>query len=409
MYRDGDKMSKKKDIMLNLFMKWAFVAYLFSQVFFDHTLISQFALIIISVMSFLLCLIKKKFYFNLYFIFTLLFLLQSYISSRNGISVEVQTSMKMTVTITLNFIIAVAIYNYILICDNLEESLYIFAKIVLLFSIFIIFLSFGDIFSTRLGDAINLNIFGNDITYNSNSISILAGICYLIYLYKYSKNKNKLIIPCLIWLIFIILISGSRKGFLLLFLGTPLLIYLLNPKKQIKNILTIVFILIISYLVLMKVPVMYNIAGNRIEAYVNMIFGSGVKEASADTRNLLIERGWAYFLQKPWTGYGLDCFRQLEGSYGLYSHNNYIELLVSGGIPTFICYYAIRIVVLIKLFINRESDNINKLFFVILLLLIILEYGFVAYSERLFIILFVFVLCGYKKTEGRRRKNAYEK
>lgn len=395
-------MIDRQKKLMDSFINFVFVIFLFSQIFFNHTIISQFAMLIMTLIVVILCLLKKKFYFGFYFIFVICFIIQSYISSINGISIDAQTSIKMTITIVLNLIISLAVYNYILIYDNLEKTLVYFAKIVLYFTFIIIIFSFGNITKMRLGSDVSFNILGNVVDYNSNTIALLSGFSYLIFIYKYNKEKSKTDIFKIVWFIFIILLSGSRKGLFILILGTPLLIYLLNPKKRIKNIFISSLVIIILYLAIIKTPLFYNIIGNRVEAYVNILFGAEVNEASANTRELFIERGWNYFLQKPWTGYGLDCFRHLSGSYGTYSHNNYIELLVSGGIPTLILYYFIRIIVLIKLFINRNLDSINKLLFVILLLLIISEYGLVSYFDRLFAILFIFILCGYKKIKEKK-------
>jgi O-antigen ligase len=216
-------------------------------------------------------------------------------------------------------------------------------------------------------------------------------------LYKYIKDRSMLNMIILFWLIFIVIITGSRKGIIILALGTPLLFFLLEPDKRIKNFITSICIILILYWLIMNIPVFYNIMGYRLEALLDIIFGSEVEEASANTRKLFVLRGWNYFLLRPWSGYGLDCFRHLSGSYGTYSHNNYIELLVSGGVPSFIFYYFIRLVILIKMFIKRNNEKLNNLLFVILLLMLILEYGLVSYFEREYIILFTFVLCGYTK------------
>jgi O-antigen ligase len=387
-------MINRQELLFSLYTKWIFTIYLFSQVFFPYTIINRLAMVLFFAMVILLCLSKKKIYFHAYFLFTLLFIIQSYIFTVRGISIDSQTSLTMTSTIILNFLVALAIYNYILINDNFINSLYSFSKISLLFTVYIVMLSLGQIFSGRLGSDINLNILGSVVTYNSNTVAMVAGFTYFIYLYKYNNNKNLLDLCLLLWLVIIVLLTGSRKGLLLLFFGTSALIFILNPKKLFRNILITSIVSIALYWVLMNIPLFYNIAGFRMEALLNIILGEEVDEASANTRNLYIERGWEYFLQKPWTGYGLDNFRNLPGSYGTYSHNNYIELLVSGGIPAFIFYYGIRIIVLIKLFINRNKFQINKLLFIILLALLIVEYGFVAYYERIYLLLFVFVICG---------------
>jgi O-antigen ligase len=143
----------------------------------------------------------------------------------------------------------------------------------------------------------------------------------------------------------------------------------------------------------MNIQIFYTLLGYRIEALVKMIKLGQSDESSVVTRFLYIQRGWSYFLRNPWHGYGLDTFRYLAGSYGTYSHNNYIELLVSGGIPTLFFFYFYRFIVLIKL-VNFNKDKLLVLLFVLLVLLFILEYGFVSYFERIYIIIYTFIFAG---------------
>src|SRR5690625_3963952 len=385
----------RQNLLLSMYTKWGFILFLFAEMFFPYTIINQFAMLFMCGMVSLLCLSQKKMYLHSYFFFTLLLIVQSYFFSYNGISIDPQTSLKMTSTITINFVVALAVYNYILLNDNLNKTLFLFANIGLLFTVFITVLSLDTLFIGRLGTNISFIIFGNEVIYNANTISIIAGFSFLIYLYRFIFNKSIITIFLLIWLIIIILLTGSRKGLFLLILGTPLLIFLLNPKKRIRNVLFGGLCIIVLYVLIMNITILYNIIGYRMEALVNIVLGEQVEEASVNTRKIFVERGWDYFLLKPWTGYGLDNFRNLPGSYGTYSHNNYIELLISGGVFSFIFYYAIRIFVLVKLFINRSNNKINQLLFVILLLLLLIEYGLVDYYIRIYIILFVFALCGY--------------
>lgn len=385
-------------MLMSLYTKLSFVLFLLSEVFFPNTIINQFAILIMCGVVFLLCLTNKKIHFHFYFLFALLLILQSYFFSYNGISINQDTSLAMSNTLTFNYIIALVVYNYILITDNLEKSLFIFARIGLLFTIIVSIFSLDNIFSERLGSDISFSLLGKVVGYNSNTIALIAGFSLLIYLYKYNKrNKSIFNLLLFLWLIIIILLTGSRKGVILLVLGVPLLIFLLKPEKRIRNISIGTLSIIILYWLVMNIPILYHIAGYRIEALVSMILGGEVEEASANTRKLYIERGWNYFLQKPWTGYGLDNFRNLPFSYGTYSHNNYIELLVSGGIISFILYYFIRIIVLVKLYINRNKNKVNKLLFVILLLLLFLEYGLVDYFIRIYMVLFIFALCCQRK------------
>lgn len=393
----------RKNKTFNFFLKNIYILFIFTLVFFNHTILSQLAMMLFVLNVILLCLLKKKFYFSFYFFLILLFILQSYISSSIGISINSQTSNRMTLTMMLNLIVSISLYNYILIYDNLYKSLLIFAKIILLFTFMIIIISIGNITNIRLGTDISFSILGSVVEYNANIIALLSGVSYIIFLYEYIKIKKNSILLLMIWLILIILLSGSRKGFFSIVIGTTLMLYMLNPNKIFKNIFILSIGILVLYLIVMKIPLFYSIIGNRVESYIQIVLGSDIKESSTNTRALYIIRGWSYFLDKPWTGYGLDCFRYLSGSFGTYSHNNYIELLVSGGIPSLFLFYFFRIVVIIKLFVDSHKDkSIVTLLFVIATIITVLEYGFVDYYERIFEIIFIFNLCGYSRIKKIR-------
>lgn len=344
----------------------------------------------------LVCLIEKQFHFNVYFIFALLLILQSYIFSVNGVSINANTSMAMTNTLIINFLMSLALYNYIVIYDNLEESLDTFAKVGILLTVFVSLLSVQDILVGRLGANAAVTVFGKVVAYDSNSISIIAGFIFLIMLFKYYRTKNQYTAMAMVWLVIIVILTGSRKGLLLIVFGTPLLLFLLNSKNKFRNLLISIVVVLALYGLIVTVPLFYDIMGKRVEALVGLALGTGGGDASTDSRTSYIEIGWRYFLLRPWTGYGLDTFRHLPGSFRTYSHNNYIELLISGGIPALIFYYFYRIYLLIRLFFNHKENKINAFLFTSLFIMIILEYGFVSYFERMYIILFIFILSGYE-------------
>jgi len=403
LYENGDPMKSKETLLLRFFSKISFLLFLFSQVFFSNTIINQFAILFMSAMVGLLCLTYQRVNFHSYFLFTLLLVIQSYVLSINGVSINPENSLDMTSTIAINLMVCLIIYNYIIITNSLEESLFSFVKVVVMFTIFIVVLSIPELFSGRLGTNISFNILGREIRYNANSIAIVTGVSFLILIYQFYKTKNKFILLTLPWLLLTILLTGSRKGFLLIFIGTPLLILLFNPKNKLRNGIVGIIITAFLYWLVMNIPFLYNILGYRLEAITGILTDAELEEASMNTRHLLTKRGWEYFLSSIWEGYGLDNFRNLPGSYGTYSHNNYIELMVSGGLPAIFFFYSIRFIVLFRLFLLRNRDQMIKLLFVITLLMLILDYGLVSYFERIYLLYFVFAISGLTILKNRTK------
>ncbi|KNZ42033.1 O-antigen ligase family protein [Acetobacterium bakii] len=389
-------MINRQKVLLTLYTKWVFAVLVLSQLFFDYTIISQVAIVLMCIMTVLVCITEKRFCFSVYFIFALLFIIQSYIFSVYGISINSETSLAMTKTLVINFIMALAIYNYVVIYDNLEESLDVFAAMSVILTIFIMILSFQSILSVRLGSNVGFTVLGKPVSFSPNSIALIAGFAYLIYLYKYNNTKNQTTLVAMFWLILVVLLTGSKKGILLVVLGTPLMNFLLGSDKKFKNIIISLIVVFGLYQIIINVPMFYDIMGQRVESLVGMVMGGETGDASSNSRSSYIELGWDYFLLRPWTGFGLDNFRYLPDAYRTYSHNNYIELLFSGGIPALFFFYGFRVYMLIKLFINRNLNKINGFLFVSLLIMMVMEYAFVSYFDRIFIILFILILSGYE-------------
>src|SRR5699024_5557929 len=69
---------------------------------------------------------------------------------------------------------------------------------------------------------------------------------------------------------------------------------------------------------------------NRITNIFDFFRGQDIQEQSVYIRSRMIEIGIGLFKQRPFFGWGLDQFKYLSG-YGVYSHSNYVEVLVSLG------------------------------------------------------------------------------
>ncbi|MGH0052900.1 MAG: O-antigen ligase family protein, partial [Sphaerochaetaceae bacterium] len=74
---------------------------------------------------------------------------------------------------------------------------------------------------------------------------------------------------------------------------------------------------------------------------------------------VMIQDGWQMFLENPLFGKGLNAFREIV-DYKMYSHNNYIEILVSWGIVGFLWYYGFLVFLVIqgvKKLLSGESTS----------------------------------------------------
>ena len=227
---------------------------------------------------------------------------------------------------------------------------------------------------------------------NANTIGMVSGIsCTLaIYFYKFDKKLKKkyLMLILAILFMFVILLTASRKSLIL-----PIVVYAIfklvdgNNKRLILNIIVIFMISAIAVWAVLNIPILYDMIGYRVDGMMNGFIGEEEDmDESTHTRMQLIELGMMYFPERPWFGYGICNFRALYESYfpgrnALYAHNNYIELLVDLGVVGLVLYYIFYLYLIVKLyeFAKKYHDSLALLFFAIIITLVVIQYGFVAF------------------------------
>lgn len=232
--------------------------------------------------------------------------------------------------------------------------------------------------------------------FNANDIGFKLSISLLFVLYFVFLKKKKsiyFILELVILYIFIIF-TGSRTAFLFGSLEI-ILLALLSVRNKAKLLLrTFIFFLffILFYDEIINRPIIYDILGKRIESLFNVFMGKGEIDNSSLIRINMIKDGINYFFEKPFLGYGIDSYRYMS-YYETYSHNNYIELLVSLGVFGTILYYFIYGYIFIKgivEFFKRRKEML--IFSVLIFITLIVDLGTVSYYERynIFILAFSF-------------------
>ena len=120
----------------------------------------------------------------------------------------------------------------------------------------------------------------------------------------------------------------------------------------------------------------------------------------------MIELALELIEKNPLLGYGVNSFSVYHanlGEQGTWSHNNYLELLVSGGILLPIIYYSSHFYLFAN-FIKQKSNYDKKLCILLLIYICLIHDNLsVSYLHRTIIILLVlidrFIVC-YKNTES---------
>jgi len=399
-------MNLKTKINIKNMSELAFGIYIFMSLLANHTIFLHIATLFFIIMTTLFMVKRKKVYGSSYFFLTTLFVIYNIFLIKTNIAIYKSGSIKMTITLITNIIINYYIFNYIVLRKNIIKSLKCYSKAVLIGLFVILIFLFKDILVGRLGFGSTVNFLGVLLAFNSNMIGIYSSFTSLFYLYFYTKEKKIRYLFYILFLIFITLVTGSRKSLFFILFGSAIELYILFPKKRIKFFLIGLLAMGVSYLVIMKIDFFYNIIGSRIENLYILMEKGNVKDGSMDAREQMKEIGLYYFKKKPLTGYGLDSYRYLPKTWETYSHNNNVELLVSGGIYGLIIYYLPAIYMILRCPFKYIKDDVCKILLLINIFFLMTSPWLVSYFERPYTLFIVIMFAFFKlyKTKGIKKK-----
>ena len=188
---------------------------------------------------------------------------------------------------------------------------------------------------------------------NPNSIAWAFGILALLTIYFTIQKKSISLFAAYVWELIIILFTGSKNGLILALI--PVLYYGIKTLKKmnIKFLIITGAALVMLWIAIHELPVLYTLIGRRIDSALFTIgFNDGVgnnviDEGSTEKRLDMIGVAFKMFSEKPILGWGIGAFAIYSG-FGYYCHNNYMEILVSGGIVLFLFYYIPIVILLVK-------------------------------------------------------------
>lgn len=255
--------------------------------------------------------------------------------------------------------------------------------------------------------------FDNELL-NANTIGMMSAYSLLItvyfILYEGFHLWNVMMIPSAI----ILVVSVSRKAFLILIIGSFLLIILkdYDNKRLLMNFFRVIFILASGALILFllsKLPV-FEYAATRLQNMIDALKGGQNADSSALTRLRLINLGMNIFKEHPVRGIGMDnaglFVAGLFYKDYYYLHNNYVELLADGGIIGFCLYYAIYIKLIFTFIKYRNIGNREyNIALILLLIVLIMGYGEVSYlsKENYFLLMIIYFTAEHLRNSQKQR------
>lgn len=357
-----------------------FILWMLSELFFPYTVLSRIMVFAFCGVVFA-CTMLKKFSFPFCsFVYSYIFFtVYAFILIRLGLSINPSVSLTMVKTLCINILFLFCLISYFKYLNEIGDILKIF-KIALTIFVFISFL--GGAGSVLAGG--RLTVFSAE----TNTVADMAAYLCIILLYEILILRKKSINTKVVLLISVLLMimTGTRSALVILFIGIYILYCFQKPRQFVLRSLLIIVLLILGIYALMNVRALYNLIGYRIETILSFLKGQEITESSFNTRNSFTTLAYKYFIEKPLTGYGLDTFKTLQGSYGVYSHSNYMELLFSLGIPGVVLYYSSFIILIFNV-IKTYGIYKNKSILVLAIVIpfLVCEYIGITYYSRTFL------------------------
>ncbi len=322
---------------------------------------------------------KKKRTF--YFWGNILFILYGLIGIVNETALRESIVTTMVRSLSLNLIMVYAIAQYVLWKKDLRSFLSLVEWGIFLVAVIVLVMSGGSVGEGRLGGETEMNA-------NTLAMLVVSGMILCAYMINTGAPRGRYIFKIMFY-VAIVLLTGSRKGLIMILLAVIIINAIHGRRQIVKNIIITAGVGFILYFLAMNVSFFYDIIGHRLEELIHMAFGDKTQDTSLINRQELIEIGWDYIKKRPWTGYGYDCFKLVSGiesntsSYFLYSHNNYIELLFGGGIIALSLYYLPILFLIFDMLKLLKKEPCMTYLLAILLTRLSVEYAVVSYYSRI--------------------------
>ena len=239
----------------------------------------------------------------------------------------------------------------------------------------------------RLGNSLN-DPDAEDKIWNANVIgmtfcfALYAG--WIVFMNSTSRIRKFFYVIVAVLMTMAVLLTGSRKTLLMLFIPISYFLYKKARSKFIISLLGLAVFSALSYYLIMNVEMFYSTIGSRVEDLITILSGDATGRED-DSRYYLTMYGLEWWQNNPILGIGINCFRVLSSrtsmfwGKGFYAHNNYVELLVDVGIIGTIIYYS-GYYYLLKESIIIKSHAASWVF-ALLIVVLVLDVAYVSYYD----------------------------
>ena len=233
----------------------------------------------------------------------------------------------------------------------------------------------GHLFNNPFGSAsasLNPNMFG--VIYSFGALIAYFFGCHL---------RKWVAYPVAFYLVFMVVLTGSRKSTITVLLGILLLTLLTMNRRHgfLRFVLTIGLVILFLYLI-MTIPELYTVLGRRFDSMLGF-FTNNEKDYSMTLRLTFMRIAKQIFLENIFFGVGIVNFHVVLGTVmnaSTYAHNNYYELLADLGLVGFALYYSYYIYVAVAT-LKRTilGSQYAKLMLTLISAILICDFGIVSF------------------------------
>lgn len=355
----------------------------------SHSLLNNISLVLFCILSIIRCLEMKTLKTSIIFLFYAVLIFIGWLNIDLDNSISPANSHRLLTTLYIDLVFIVCAYQYMYHTDKekLMKCALIAAILGSVYVLTVTFLITGTFILRGNGESTGIN---------ANALAVCNAFVVVCML---AKKKSWLQYTLILFLLLFCVLAGTRKALLVAIIGYVFFILLNNPSRIAKNVAIVTMTCCIAIWLIFNVPFLYDKIGVRFETLIDMMQG-GKGAASEETRSRFIEAGMYKFNQRPMEGHGIGTFGTI---YGTYSHNNYVELLFSLGIPGVVAYYSIHfyLAVIGILHYKKYRSYTFCLGIALLIAITTIDYAMVTYYERsgLILILIIASLLFVKKAK----------
>lgn len=283
---------------------------------------------------------------------------------------------------------------FIYICCTYINNRYKFFQFLKIFSLSTLYFAVVVILTSPFSTWGTTN-FGGITQMQRNTIGYVLGVGCVLFIFWGLQEKRRIFFFCAAICACVTVLSGSRKGIVQLII--PIVLYVIlqdSTRKKVKMMLAVFLLMSIIVFVCINSPLFMDMYGDRFWE----MFAENTNDNSVIARSSLSTLGISLFLKAPLFGYGLGASYKLTSLYGFgvvnYFHNNYVELLVCGGIIGFLLYTWKFIKAGFLSYKNRHNGNLPKMIIILVVVYFVVGLGQVTLYYATFYPVFVIILCG---------------